>query len=210
GPAFRRQNVQQFPRSRQQDYTIEVRDFPAFDFAIFVVNINIDAGQKLADGGSTRPPVRHANHGLWIEVTFNRPAMPHPRHCGSRVDQHTVQVKQQGTAADCDHLFYFTLPAEIDQRGSPVDSKLTPPTAVPDASRLRIFSRFGPARWMASARLPSACSIGVPSGRRKIQGILVVVRARSEEMATTGINDFTAICSAKRLEVRSSAIKARA
>src|SRR5271157_251840 len=81
--------------------------------------------------------------------------------------------------------------------GSPVDAKLAPATGLPEARRSRIFSRLGPAWLMASTRVRSAWSTGVPSGRRKIQGMLVEVSARSEEIATTGRNVFTAICSAR-------------
>jgi hypothetical protein len=44
------------------------------------------------------------DHGLWIKAMLNRPAMPHPCHRRSGIDQHAVHVKQQGTAADYDHL----------------------------------------------------------------------------------------------------------
>ncbi len=69
---------------------------------------------------------------------------------------------------------------------SPVDSKPLRPQAYPTPAGCESFR--GSARhggWLP--RLRSACSIGVPSGRRKIQGMLVVVSARSEEMATTGM-----------------------
>ena len=47
-------------------------------------------------------------------------------------------------------------------------------------------ARFGPACSIAADRERNACVRGVPSGRRKIQGMLVEVRARSEEMAIDG------------------------
>src|SRR5208337_133131 len=100
------------------------------------------------------------------------------------------------------------LPQLIYFANSPVGSKRTPATAVPEASTLRIPSRFGPASAMAADRQRRASSPGVPSGKRKIQGMLVEVSARSEEMATTGTNDFTPICAARWLELRSSAITA--
>jgi hypothetical protein len=44
------------------------------------------------------------DHGLWIKAVLNRPPSPHARDCGSGIDQHAIQVKEQGTAADLDHL----------------------------------------------------------------------------------------------------------
>src|SRR5579864_1162230 len=80
---------------------------------------------------------------------------------------------------------------------SPVDSKLSPDTGLPEARKSRMLARFGPTCSIAEERHRRACCRGVPWGRRKIHGMLVEVSARSEEMATTGTNDFTAICSAR-------------
>jgi hypothetical protein len=90
------------PSAGQQDHAIEVFHFPAFDFAIFAVNVGV--GQKLAYCNSTRAPVRLMDDGLWIKAMFNRPPMPNPRNRRSGIDEHTVQVKQQGTAADRNHF----------------------------------------------------------------------------------------------------------
>lgn len=95
------QAVQELSGSRQQDHTIEVRHFPAFDFAIFMVNIRF--GQKLANGSSARAAVRHVDHRLRIKAMFNRPSMPHSRNRGSGINEHAVQVKEHGTAADGNH-----------------------------------------------------------------------------------------------------------
>src|ERR1017187_9005628 len=91
---------------------------------------------------------------------------------------------------------------------SPVDAKRTPASGLPEARDSRMLARFGPTCSIAAERQRTARCRGVPSGRRKIQGMLVEVRARSEEMPTTGTKDFTAICSARWLEGRSSAINA--
>jgi hypothetical protein len=102
---LRRKDVKEFPSAWQEDDAVEVLHFPAFDFAIFAVNMmRVRVGQQFADRGSTRATVRHADHGVWIKATINRPPMPHSRDRRSGIDQHAVHVKQQGTAADCDHF----------------------------------------------------------------------------------------------------------
>src|ERR1700726_172205 len=78
---------------------------------------------------------------------------------------------------------------------SPVDLKRSPATGFPEATNSRMLARFGPACSIAEESVCRACERGVSCGKRKIHGMLVEVSARSEEMATTGTNDFTGICS---------------
>src|ERR1700674_3677374 len=64
------------PSARQQDHTIEILHFPAFDLAIFAVNImRVRVGQQFADCGSTRATMRHVDNGLWIEAMSNSRAL---------------------------------------------------------------------------------------------------------------------------------------
>src|SRR5208282_5765480 len=85
-------------------------------------------------------------------------------------------------------------------RISPVDSKLTPPADAPEARNSRIFPRLAPEAFAACVKTCIASDNDVPSGRRKIHGMLVEVSILSEEIAITGTKAFTPICSARWLE----------
>ena len=62
--------------------------------------------------------------------------------------------------------------------------------------------------WAAAAVMQrTASSTEAPACRRKIQGTLADVRARSEEIAISGTKVLTAICSARCAELRSVAIE---
>jgi hypothetical protein len=92
----------------QQDDTIEILHFTAFDFVIFLVEnsaVSIGGGEQFADGGSTGAAVRHADDHLRVKIVLTRPALPDSRNGGSGVDEHAVQVKEQSAAAGLDHCF---------------------------------------------------------------------------------------------------------
>jgi hypothetical protein len=48
--------------------------------------------------------VRLADHGLRIKAMLGRPPRPHPRNGRRGINEYTVQVKQEGPAADRDHF----------------------------------------------------------------------------------------------------------
>ena len=66
--------------------------------------IDVGIGKEFTDGGSTRTSVRHTDHRNGIKATLDGPTMPDPCHRGSGIDEYTVHVKQQSTAADCNHF----------------------------------------------------------------------------------------------------------
>src|ERR1035438_7488783 len=95
------------------------------------------------------------------------------------------------------HLYRLALKVFSSHCISPVDTKRIPATEFPDARNSRIFPRFAPETFVACTNTCTASDNAVPSGTRKIHGILVDVSALSEEIATTGTKAFTPICSAK-------------
>jgi hypothetical protein len=61
------------------------------------------------------------------------------------------------------------------QRVSPLESNRSPPARLPEARNSRIFPRFAPATFAACANTFTASASVVPSGSRKIHGMLVEV-----------------------------------
>src|SRR3954466_14184590 len=80
---------------------------------------------------------------------------------------------------------------------SPDTSNLMSASSLPEARDSRMAARFAPASAIAAEIHPTAAWSGVPWGRRKIHGMLADVSERSDEIATTGTKDLTAICSAR-------------
>jgi hypothetical protein len=95
------ERIQKLKRARKRNYAISIVEFSLFNDSI--LGLGIGVGKKVADGRNTRPPVRALHRFFWIEPVLDRPPAPHAGNRRSRVNQNTVQIKEQSTARDFNH-----------------------------------------------------------------------------------------------------------
>ena len=141
--------------------------------------------REVADGAGRRHDGMHGFPRALVRVTGRTVGVPRKNarvlHCGRR----------QGRSHPKDEDPEYELAAR-DHWSSPLESKRSPATAVPDARNSRILPRFAPETLVAWANTCTASDKAVPSGSRKIQGMFVEVSILSEEIASTGTKDFHA------------------
>ena len=83
------------------NYAVDVKNFAAFDFAIFCVVICV--GKKLADRGDAGATVSIMDGFIGIEAVLARPPGPDAHHGGRGVDQDSIHVKQERFAGNFRH-----------------------------------------------------------------------------------------------------------
>ena len=102
GPAIRGQLREQPQRTWKEHDALEVFHFATFDFTI--LGRVIGMGQVFPHCSKAGAAMRPRNYFVWIKAMLHCPAMPHPGHGASGVDQDAVQVEQYGLTLDSRHV----------------------------------------------------------------------------------------------------------
>src|SRR6266849_3227377 len=96
GPAILRESLQDFESAGEGNHAFNVRDFAAFDFAIFRFVIGV--GQQLANGGDAGLAVSLADDFARIEAVLVGPDGPDARDGRGGVDEDAVEIEQDAAA----------------------------------------------------------------------------------------------------------------
>src|SRR5207249_1455697 len=85
----------------ERDVSVHVIEFSTIDIALIRVGLGIV--RQFRNRGMTGTPVRPANGFLGIEPMLVRPDCPNTCYRGSRIDEHSIEVKQHSFALNFDH-----------------------------------------------------------------------------------------------------------